>query len=379
VPWGRHASSVGLLSLALLLVGVAQALAVPRYAAPTPAGTMDCSSPANACSYVTAVNGASASDEVILAPGDYGSSGAPIATNVFTSVPNVYVHGVLGQPRPRIFSSAIFALELTGTGSVVRWLEIDSSNTANGVGLDFRGTLAEQVVVHRTMAAGFGSACRFNMNALARNDVCQVSGAGAFGVVVTGVAAGPNAVTLRNVTAIAQGIGAVGVEVDSAALAGRSSAVTMINTIARADATGFDVRAIEQTEPDSVTISHSNYVTTSATGGATITDDGTSQTATPLFAAPLSGDYHELSGSPTIDAGISDAANGDLDADGAARTQGASVDIGAFEFPFSAPAAPVSQPPIQVRRKKCKKKKKKRAAEVAKKKRKCKKKKKKKH
>lgn len=330
---------------------------------------MNCSSPANACSYQTAVTGAGSGDEVILASGDYGSSILPIATNVASGQPNLYVHGVLGQPRPRIFSSAVFALGLNGMGDSVRWLEIDSSNATNGVGLDFWGSLAEQVLVRRTNSAGNGTACRLNLNALARNDVCQASGTATWGVLVTGVVNGPNTVTLRNVTATAQGAGANGLEADSTALAGRSSAVTMINTLVRGDPTGFDVRAANGGQPDSVATNHSNYVTTSATGGATISDNGTSQTAAPL----LSGDYHELSGSPTIDAGISDAANGDLDADGAARTQGASVDIGAFEFPssapVSAPVSPVSQPApaAQVpRRKKCKKKRK-RAAEVAKK------------
>lgn len=66
-------------------------------------------------------------------------------------------------------------------------------------------------------------------------------------------------------------------------------------------------------------------------------------TAPPL----LSADYHELSGSPTIDAGITDPASGTADLDGNARVQGASTDIGAYEFTPSAtgPATGLSPSP----------------------------------
>jgi hypothetical protein len=152
----------------------------------------------------------------------------------------------------------------------------------------------------------------------------------------------------------------------------------MLNTIADGEATGFDIRAIQSGESATVMTSHSNYATTSTTGGATITDDGTSQTAAPLFAAPLMGDFHELAGSPTIDAGITDPANGLFDLDGAPRAQGGSTDIGAYEFPQ--PAIPVTAPPTATppvplapkKKKRCKKKKRKLATEAAKKK-KCKK------
>jgi hypothetical protein len=143
----------------------------------------------------------------------------------------------------------------------------------------------------------------------------------------------------------------------------------MVNTIARGGLA--DIRANQSGQPDTVATSHSNYrlAFASTFGGASITDDGTSQLSTnPAFANAAAGDFHELAGSPTIDAGITDSANGAFDLDGNPRAQGPSTDIGAYEFPFTAPAGPASQPPpAQVPRRKCKKKKKKRAAEVTKK------------
>ena len=55
------------------------------------------------------------------------------------------------------------------------------------------------------------------------------------------------------------------------------------------------------------------------------------QEAEPLFAAPAALDFHELAGSPTIDAGGRTAALGTTDLDGKPRIQGAAPDIGAYE------------------------------------------------
>jgi hypothetical protein len=79
----------------------------------------------------------------------------------------------------------------------------------------------------------------------------------------------------------------------------------------------------------------SNFATSSTAGtGATATQPGTlnNQTAAPVFVNAAAGNFHEAAGSPTIDAGTAYPRNGTRDIDGEARTQGASIDIGADEF-----------------------------------------------
>ena len=63
------------------------------------------------------------------------------------------------------------------------------------------------------------------------------------------------------------------------------------------------------------------------------------QTAEPFLADPFpipdsfDSDLHQLSGSPTVDAGVAAPEAGDLDLDGEPRCMGAATDIGADELP----------------------------------------------
>ena len=79
-----------------------------------PAGTGDCTTAQTPCSYEAAIAGAGNGDEVILAPGDYGSAVSPRTTTVY-AYQQLDVHGAAGQPRPRIFSNATFPLGLANT------------------------------------------------------------------------------------------------------------------------------------------------------------------------------------------------------------------------------------------------------------------------
>ena len=63
----------------------------------------------------------------------------------------------------------------------------------------------------------------------------------------------------------------------------------------------------------------------------------------PALPGWPAGDFHQLAGSPTIDAGINDPANGEFDFEWDARAQAGGTDIGADEFqPSPAPLAPVA-------------------------------------
>jgi hypothetical protein len=94
----------------------------------------------------------------------------------------------------------------------------------------------------------------------------------------------------------------------------------------------------------SATLTNSNYATKGTNGGATVTPEGTNgnQTAAPL----LSADFHELAGSPTIDAGLAAADLGLLDLGRTPRSQAICLggvvkpDIGAYEFAPTSPPQP---------------------------------------
>ena len=313
---------------ALVLGGLAGACpaGAARYAGPSGSGAT-CTEAAP-CDYETAIEGAPAGDEVILLPGDYGSAATPLSNTVSTSTANLNVHGQDGQPRPRIFSSVAFSLALYGGGQV-RDIEIDNSN-ASGIAFDLKDYRAERLVAR---TAGNQSSCRLSGTTALLNSLCVATGANGRSVVTTGVLfAGPNVVTLRNVTTIASGTGAnpAGVYVESANAAGRTSELTMVNTISRG--TGADVSVLKYDgQSASVIARFSNFKTTSVQGGATLTEqEGNQRTLDPVFQDTTT--FRQAPGSPTVDAGQDDPDNGTADYEGNPRTIAGRTDIGADEL-----------------------------------------------
>jgi hypothetical protein len=149
------------------------------------------------------------------------------------------------------------------------------------------------------------------------------------------------------VTAYAPGAGAQAIRV--ASTLNRPTKLTSVNTIAIG--AGFDLSVDSVADANAtLVVRHDNFRTksttvSSGTGTATIDDDGTSKSAQPLLVNPPGGDFHQLAGSPTIDAGVADAANGSLDFDGNPRTLGPQPDVGADEHPAaSVPAGDAIAP-----------------------------------
>ena len=119
-----------------------------------------------------------------------------------------------------------------------------------------------------------------------------------------------------------------------------------MNVIARSGPTGVDLELnSDGAVIGNINVSHSNYATTGMTGaGASalthIIGDATDQSTPPAFVNAAAGDFHQVAGSPTIDAGVNDPANGANDPDGDPRTLNGKTDIGAFEFVPAGPPLP---------------------------------------
>src|SRR5215213_8491229 len=89
---------LGALGAATLTPTVASA-ATQRYASPNGSGTA-CSS-AVPCAITQAITAATGGDEVIVTPGDYGLAAT------LSDPATLTIHGVAGQPRPRLVFSGL--------------------------------------------------------------------------------------------------------------------------------------------------------------------------------------------------------------------------------------------------------------------------------
>jgi hypothetical protein len=312
---------------AVTLVSTASA-AEQRYASPGGAGT-DCSSAAP-CSLREAVEGVDPlkENEVIVAPGDYYLPSALEALYPMT------IHGVTGQPRPRLLFNGLGQDGLVILNSTLRHVEIRRAPGTDTTALSATGSTVDQV-----FAKAYGASWTVAIkNSVIRNSI--VVAAGDNGDALQTDANGANtAGTYRNVTAIATGSGGVGIK---AWAFGNGDAVNVLarNVIARGGpgGSGFEARAFNPGTTAKITVGYSNFPNATTDGaGASIADGGGNQTAAPAFVNAAAGDYRQAPGSPTIDAGLAEFLSGPFDIDGDPRQIGG-IDIGADEFVF-APAA----------------------------------------
>ena len=313
---------------ALAIVSPAAATAAPRYASPTGAGTA-CTQGAP-CDFKEAVEGAADGDEVIVQPGVHAPAGSVLLDTAAD------VHGVGGQPRPRIVSAASPALDVDDPGARLHWLDVSHSGAGDALLLD--GGAASTLAVE---SSGAGFACHVR-GATLQDSTCWAKNGGiAAGAAVAGEY---QRTDLFNVTAFAAGAGSRGVRV--AASSGFAD-LHALNVIARG---GVDLEV--QSDPTgSVAVANmdfSNYATRSLIGPeAHASEPGiaANQTAAPVFADAAQGDFHQDASSPTVDRGtLAGFAVGDSDLDGEARVQGFGIDIGADEL-FVGPLPPDSNPP----------------------------------
>jgi hypothetical protein len=300
------------------------AFAVQRFASPTGSGTGDCRSPDPAdptnppCTLQRAVEDvAQTGDEVIVNPGTYNE------IDILNITDAIDLHGASG-PRPVIMSSAVLAVQVDGVAASVRSLDIEHSG--NGTALRFLNSGAsaasgEDLVVHSTSSQAQACSLSQAAGATLRNSVCRTTSDGA-AVSAIDFSGATYTANLRNVTAISTGTGTFtrGIVISSGATSNIS--IDARNVIANGNQ-GADVAAFaDPGGTATVTLAHSNYDTEQESGAtATITDPGspTNQVAPPLLGDPANGDFHQLAGSPTIDAGNPAFASGQ-DIDGEPRS-----------------------------------------------------------
>jgi hypothetical protein len=320
---GVAALGVGALLAQAGLAAPASA-AGPRYASPTGTSAQNCLTPATACNLDQAVNQAGSGDEVIVSPGTYDLGG----TGLTNSQSNVNVHGVAGQPRPMINSSADQALALFGSGAKVADLTINQTGDGHfGLQVFSSGILVQRVEVHSTAA----DACALGYSGTARDLLC-VSTAAEGAALEDSWTSGFGVLSLRNVTAVATGVDSYGIRADST---GDNTNLFVVAENVIASGTKADIRSTEvgSSSESNVILAYSNYDTIEEGGGGDVTGVGstrTNQTALPVYADTAT--YHQSLTSPTIDQGTSDASVGSNDLDGDPRKIGVAVDIGVDEF-----------------------------------------------
>jgi hypothetical protein len=335
-----------------LLLGAPAADAATRYASPTgsgPAGLGDCPDD-NPCSLEDAIEGSSSSavvdgDEVVLMPGPYDTGNAGLTVG-----DAITVRPQDSQSRELITGTQASMMQVDDAATVsdVVLRSSPASSSGSTLLLLHDGAVVERVSVETTVTAGGPmSACNV-IDGLLRDSTCLIKG----GFSVTALAstasvfssAGPYTPVFRNVTAWTTVVPSSGLAVGAV---GDNVVInaTGRNVVARGFGAGTD--AIATTTPAggigrvaTLTLTNSNFATSFAEGtGSTVSAPGspTNQTGLPQLADPDNGDFHQLAGSPTIDAGAGDPLLGTQDLDFTARVQGAAPDIGADEFASAAP------------------------------------------
>ncbi len=294
----RNAIPAWIAALAAVLAFPGGALAAQRLASPTGVVSLTC---ASACPLAVAVNAAGPGDEVIVLPGDYDLGATGLAAPA-----GVAIHGADGQPRPVIHGATDFiagSLVKMPLGGSLRHVVLRQDGVG-GAAIDATGANLSDLALQNTHPDPEGSqAARLGSGTSMSGSTALDSTDHGVAIMATGAGA-----TLHNVTAWG-GASGYGIFAD----VGNSAIGT--NVIARAPGG------------------------TGTSGLVTLAASNTDGNPAPLLANPTGGDFHELTGSPTIDAGIPDPLAGLTDMDGDARILGATQDIGADEYISHRPAA----------------------------------------
>ena len=325
-----------LIATATLALCAAPAARATRYASPTGKASASCATPAAACDLRTAVEGVAknepaSGETVVVATGTY-----PITSSVKPGATNMRIEGEAGQPRPVLKGNTSELIRIENSGAL-DYLTIVEEGT-------FEGIFASGATLERLRVIGSPSGemlCQC-YNGLIRDSVFIARAGSTGGAVGLNSNGGTAKETLRNDTIYSESEAAPAVWLDEQKPSG-SLAWTLINTIAVNAAGGQDLRASAQS---TITVNHSAYRKGLAEAEGTIANAGGNVSSAPLFASAAEGDFRELTSSPTLDAGLTEAENGPLDYEGNPRSAGPGTDIGAFEYqpPVVAPPGGTVEP-----------------------------------
>jgi len=302
----------------------ASALAATRYASPSGSGTA-CTS-AHPCSITQAFNSQPEGLVIELAAETYATPDS----NLFLGA-GEELRGPAG-PAKAILNGNTGGLEVQGGGAVVRNVTITTVSGGPLTLLD--GSSAYDVVSQAGSGFSGASSCEAAGNVTLVDSVCASAATNGIGLEFDPSSGGNIPLFLRGVTAVATGGGtSAGLQVEPGSSV--TAVVNSHNSIFHG--VGKDIVLNPGSGNVQLSTSHSNFSATSP-GTATLTTDGTDQTAAPAFVDAAAGDYHEAAGSPTIDAGDNRYAGGATDPDGNPRILGTAIDIGAYEFVPPPPA-----------------------------------------
>jgi hypothetical protein len=350
----RTPAIVAALVAALLLTSAAGASAATRFAAPGGTGPTPCAERANPCSLFNAASLAAPSqpaqpgDEVVLAPGNYTDTAGDLgAQDQIVLDREVSVHGEAGKPRPVItLEHGVLPALTVEFEDTVSDLEIDSAIAPTLIAIH-GGTVDD--LIARSSRSGGGIVCALTAGIL-RDSACLSSGSRgtALGLEAVGTQADFQEVAfLRNVTAVATGGESTGMKFQVSGTGGSRPifAVNGIGVIARGAGTDVIARglSLQPGTPGTgadveVDLDHSDYATTvtQSDGGGGIVVVTAPNTEENVQARPLLAPdgFHEMRGSPTVDAGDTDLLSGEHDIDGQNREIGfgPTIDIGADEL-----------------------------------------------
>jgi hypothetical protein len=333
-----------LVALCLALPGLAQA-ASTFYARGGGGNTTAPCTQAEPCNLAKAVNqaeAAGAGSAVTLLQGPTFTPGVTLYLEAAISV-----GGEPGAPLPTIEGPAEHTtLVVRAAGASLHDTRVIGREPGSSTLVAWDGTTEERVVVESDAQAN--TPCDVE-TAILVDSICR-SGAGKALL----LPAGNDVATLRNVTAV----GATGgIEIQAPEGLGENL-IEATNVIAYA-VSGADV-ALGGVGPGGarIVLRHSDYDSVSGTTErriATLPGADGNITAPPQFVNLAANDFHQLATSPTVDAGVNEAADGEFDLDHGPRalnghpTCGASAagptDIGAYELAVPIPGCLTGPPP----------------------------------
>jgi hypothetical protein len=321
-----RARIVAPLAVGLALAFAGSASAAVWHASPNGDGHVPCKS-SDPCSLDLAANGAPPNTEVVVAQGTYDAVHYDVR-------PGVYIHGTGDLPYPLIVGAVDTPMFRLGKDDHLQYLRIHQQKDYAAAITTNRGTI-ENVVVEGSgnPVPDLYAAVYMNGGTMLRDSVVWSPSENA-----VGIRHGEGYSELRNVTVWTPNDGGTAVETAGGCASGcpgKEAYTDASNLIARGGENGHDLVVHAKHGKATLSVRNSNYRpgALEVGTGAYLYDNGGNQTTVePKLRNPAAGDFHELPGSPTTDAGTFALPATRTDLDGLPRLLGQAPDIGAFEL-----------------------------------------------